>query len=227
MNRLLRLYPTAWRERYLAEVSDLLAERPPTLRDQLDLIRGAIDARIHPQVVAAHATDGEPIMRPVGSAALLVIGGGLWIAGGAIQAGAPYDPVSGYKESAGVMIVIAGALLTSLGAIGRVWSGPERSSGLRRATVAMLIGALLILLPWPILAIGFFAYVFATVVFGLLLAGAGRGAGILLAIGALVATSFNTESTMALAAIPFGLAWIAVGVNGAVRRSPTSAQAGA
>ena len=49
---LLRLYPAAWRDRYLDEVSDLLAERPPSLRDRLDLMRGAADAWIHPQVAA-------------------------------------------------------------------------------------------------------------------------------------------------------------------------------
>ena len=44
MNGLLRLYPAAWRDRYLDEVSDLLAERPPSFRDRLDLIVGAADA---------------------------------------------------------------------------------------------------------------------------------------------------------------------------------------
>ena len=54
----------------------------------------------------------------------------------------------------------------------------------------------------------------------------GQLAGLLLAIGALVATSFNTESTMAFAAVPIGLAWIAVGMVGALRRARTPAPAG-
>jgi hypothetical protein len=45
---LLRLYPAAWRSRYGAEVLDLLEERPPALRDSIDLIRGALDAHLHP-----------------------------------------------------------------------------------------------------------------------------------------------------------------------------------
>jgi hypothetical protein len=49
--RLLSLYPPAWRERYGDEFAELLAARPPSLRDQLDIVRGAVDARIHPQVV--------------------------------------------------------------------------------------------------------------------------------------------------------------------------------
>jgi hypothetical protein len=57
--------------------------------------------------------------------------------------------------------------------------------------------------------------------FGALLGGVARSrAGILLVPGALVVTSFNTETTMALTAVPFGLAWIAVGA--AVLWRPTS-----
>ena len=42
---LLRLYPETWRSRYGAEFADLLAARPPSRRDRLDIVRGAIDAR--------------------------------------------------------------------------------------------------------------------------------------------------------------------------------------
>ncbi len=44
----MRLYPSAWRARYGAEMLDLLEERPPTWRDSIDLIRGALDAHLHP-----------------------------------------------------------------------------------------------------------------------------------------------------------------------------------
>jgi hypothetical protein len=49
MSRLLTLYPGEWRARYGDEVEALLAARPPDLHDRLDLVRGAIDARINPQ----------------------------------------------------------------------------------------------------------------------------------------------------------------------------------
>lgn len=45
----MRLYPSAWRARYGAEMADLLAERPPTWRDSIDLLRGALDAHLHPR----------------------------------------------------------------------------------------------------------------------------------------------------------------------------------
>jgi hypothetical protein len=224
MNRLLRLYPAAWRDRYLDEVSDLLAERPPSLRDRLDLIAGAVDAWIHPQVAARPREETASIMRPMAAAALFVIGGVLWMAGGVVQATAPYT-VEGYKESFGVMIVIAGVLLTALGAIGRAWSA-DASPAYRRCAKAMLGFGLLLLAPWPILVVGFYGYVCGAVGFGLLLAGSGQLAGLLLALSALVSTSFNTETTMAIAAVPFGLAWIAVGMVGMVRRSTSREPAG-
>lgn len=53
--RLLRLYPRPWRERYGDEFAELLSARPPSLRDRLDIVRGAMDARLHPQVVGSPA----------------------------------------------------------------------------------------------------------------------------------------------------------------------------
>jgi hypothetical protein len=49
-SRLLGLYPMAWRDRYGAEFRDLLEARPPAFRDRLDIVVGAIDARVNPQV---------------------------------------------------------------------------------------------------------------------------------------------------------------------------------
>ena len=49
MTWLLQLYPRAWRRRYGAEVTAMLAEEPRSLRLALDLVAGAVDARMHPQ----------------------------------------------------------------------------------------------------------------------------------------------------------------------------------
>ena len=46
--RLLALYPRAWRARYGEEMAALLADRPPTGPDAIDLVRGALDAHLHP-----------------------------------------------------------------------------------------------------------------------------------------------------------------------------------
>jgi hypothetical protein len=55
MSFLLRLYPKAWRERYGAELADLLARERLTPRLALDLLTGALDAQLHPQLVARTA----------------------------------------------------------------------------------------------------------------------------------------------------------------------------
>jgi hypothetical protein len=47
---LLRLYPREWRRRYGAEMRDLLADQRLSLRTIADLVAGAIDARVNPQL---------------------------------------------------------------------------------------------------------------------------------------------------------------------------------
>ena len=66
MRALLRLYPGAWRSRYGDEMEALLEQRPPGRRERLDLLRGALDAWLHPATRS----------RVPATAAL--IGAGLW-----------------------------------------------------------------------------------------------------------------------------------------------------
>ena len=69
MRILLRAYPAAWRDRYAAEVGALLAAEPPTGRQLLDLAGGALDARLHPTLLALPAGFGSssavPAPRPI------------------------------------------------------------------------------------------------------------------------------------------------------------------
>ena len=48
---ILRLYPTAWRERYGSEVDDLISRRRLRALDLVDLLGCAFDARLHPQLL--------------------------------------------------------------------------------------------------------------------------------------------------------------------------------
>jgi len=48
---LLRFYPARWRQRYGEEIADLLATEPPSVRRAVDLLRGLIDAHLHPELV--------------------------------------------------------------------------------------------------------------------------------------------------------------------------------
>ena len=73
--------------------------------------------------------------------------------------------------------------------------------------------------------VGFFGYILATAVFGVIVAlSRGQVVGGLLAVASLVLTSLNTEDERALLTIPIGAAWIAVGAL-VVRRAPASARA--
>ena len=53
VERLLRLYPRAWRERYGTEFADLVGERPLTFQQTVDILAGAIDAWMSPSVRAS------------------------------------------------------------------------------------------------------------------------------------------------------------------------------
>jgi hypothetical protein len=48
---LLRFYPARWRERYGEEIADLLATEPPSVARAVDVLRGLIDAHLHPELV--------------------------------------------------------------------------------------------------------------------------------------------------------------------------------
>ena len=53
--RLLRLYPRAWRERYGAEFLATVEPGPPTVQQVIDIVSGAIDARLSSDVRRATA----------------------------------------------------------------------------------------------------------------------------------------------------------------------------
>jgi hypothetical protein len=55
MNWLLRLYPAPWRERYGEEFSAVLASQRNSPGMVLDVLAGAIDARLHPQIQYSNA----------------------------------------------------------------------------------------------------------------------------------------------------------------------------
>lgn len=79
MSALIRLYPAAWRARYGPEFAALLAERPPSKRDLLDIVFAAIDARLVPQVEAAPVARRARLTDRLAGAAA-VAGGLIWSA---------------------------------------------------------------------------------------------------------------------------------------------------
>jgi hypothetical protein len=226
MSRLLRLYPRAWRERYGDEFVELIREKPPTSLDTFDVVRGALDAWLHPQTVGqtpSPAPGGARTARLARAGA--IAGGGLWIAAGLAMNSLPIDPDLGYKNAdIALLVIVAAMVVTALAALATAGlPAASRYAGI--AAVAILLGAVLTAMPWPVLIIGVFGYILATAAFGAILAlRAGQAVGGLLAVAALVLSSMNTEDERALLTIPIGLAWIAVGAL-AIGRVPAAARA--
>jgi nitrite reductase/ring-hydroxylating ferredoxin subunit len=61
---LMGCYPAPWRDRYGAEFLALLEERPPGLRQALDIVSAALDARIHPQLRPGRMLAAGPPIAP-------------------------------------------------------------------------------------------------------------------------------------------------------------------
>jgi len=66
VKRLIDLYPRRWRERYGGELAEFVAHHRPSVPAALDVIRGAIDAHLHPELVTrpffgALAATGAPV----------------------------------------------------------------------------------------------------------------------------------------------------------------------
>ena len=154
MSRLLRLYPTAWRERYGDELDALLEDHPATVSDHLDLIRGALDARLHPQVRGAAAPDQETptIQRLLG--VLAAIGGIAWIIGVASALILPPDEFGDHDNTYAVIGVAIGSSLIGI-ALGEFGTRPgSRSWTGHIIAIAGIALGLTVFMGWPFFILG-------------------------------------------------------------------------
>ena len=205
MSRLLRLYPRPWRSRYGAELAEILAARPASLMDRLDLVRGAFDAHLHPELVDPDAEPRDfrdPAAGSVLAGLLIGLGSVLWLLG--VASVAVLQPgLSGRDASMfGLFVPIAGVLYAA-GIARLVWSGgiPGRIGS------AIIAGFALTILPmtWPLAVFGFYGLMFSLAVTGIGRAYAGRWPGWLAAaitIAAVLGLGTNTET---------GALWLAAG----------------
>ena len=156
MSRLIALYPAAWRARYEEEFEDVIALRPRTTHERLDILRGAVDAHLHPQRVG-----GERIPDRYGIAPLLGLPSLalvlLLAANGPVQ----FDEYGTYRDGSAALpffVVTPGA---GDGRSGSPRRSPARGSGRVRAAgwIAILAGPTWGFAPWllPIALVFFLA----------------------------------------------------------------------
>jgi hypothetical protein len=131
MSTLLRLYPGAWRARYGDEMEALLAERRLGRRERLDLIRGALDAWIHPPT---------PSLAPMVAA---LLGGGLWtvVATAVLVQPVPLDWPGYLAEIVPLALLAALCLLVAATAC-LLRAGETGSRAIGLAAVLVLLGHL-------------------------------------------------------------------------------------
>lgn len=207
MSSVLQLYPAAWRARYGDEMEALLEDRPPDRRERVDLVRGAIDAWIHPVV---------PSRVPVVAA---LMGGGLWTT---LAAGILAQPVSpdwpGYlAETLGLALIAAVSMLVAAAAC-LLRAGHTATRTIRFATglvavgylawIALLIATLIGIAGGSPLAAAQTVAMLGTIAVGLILTrGGDQPIGLLLLIGPLAMLLPWT-----VAWLGFGAAWTAIGI---------------
>jgi hypothetical protein len=149
MTVLLSLYPKEWRARYGEEFAELLAERPPSLRDRLDIISGALDARLHPQL-AGSAPDRERASDRFGIAPLLglaaFVGALLIAANGPVM----YDDYGSYRDGmAALPFFVLAFVLLSVGLYRLIEGLPDTAAWARGAGwIAIVAGLIWSFAPW-------------------------------------------------------------------------------
>lgn len=232
MSRLLRLYPAAWRERYEAEFIGTLQERPVGLAGSVDIVHGAIDAHLHPELIG-----GVPHVWTHRLPGLLATAAGL------IWSWYYLRIVLAAPEEWGYGVLIA-MLLMLFAVLGDYVAPYARRIGL---TVSVLIAAALLagVQPLNVIGGGMLNFAFGAAA-ALLLAGgmltlaalrAGIGAGLrwlLIAGGLLVPvivaipimggfgpTDPGGAPAMVVAILPYGIAWAIIGLRMTLRGSVT------
>jgi hypothetical protein len=160
---LIDLYPRAWRDRYEIEFVALLAERPPDIRDRLDVMLGAIDARLHPQVQQEPST---PTPEPAGGGRSMsgralgwvtLAAGIVWLGALVIALSGPIvrDPGGDYRDGgAALPFGLLAMVLLSIGIFGVIRDLPRGAgAGALAGAIAIVVGPFWAAMPWVLPAL--------------------------------------------------------------------------
>jgi hypothetical protein len=232
MSRLLRLYPATWRERYETEFLRLLQERPVAVRGSVDVVLGAIDAHLHPELVGAGRQPRTHRLPGLLAATAGLIWSWFWVH--ALLA-APDEP---WGESVGLAVLLMAIAVP----------GDYLAAYGRRIVVTLLVILVAMFggrtLPWAVadglLNQGAGIVAWLLVAAGMLTlaairAGIGRGLrwrllGLTVVVPAIIAIPIlggfgpgdrGGATAMLIALLPYGIAWTLLGLRMTIRGSAT------
>lgn len=204
---LVRLYPPAWRRRYGEEMLALLEAAPVRARGRLDLVRGALDAWLHPPA---------PSRVPAIAA---IAGGGLWTVAAAGVVAQPVPPDwPGYLAEILMLTLAAAALLlvATIGCALRLGDDGGRAMGAGSTLAAIGFAAWMVMLAVAaaghadaatLAAAQTMAMVGATLVGVVLIRACDWLVGVLVVIGSIAMLVPWTPGWLV-----FGIAWTTIGV---------------
>ena len=156
---LLRLYPREWRRRYGDEMRKLLAEQRLSLRTIADLVAGAIDARVNPQLPAQDqgvaSMTKSTLCNPAGVSVQDQWKSAGWMIGGSLGL-----VVAGFllKQQIGPNSLSEGLLYSAFPAslmLSSECTYLKRYSGTARTVIAAGGALLIVLMMWASVAIGY------------------------------------------------------------------------
>lgn len=201
MKRLVALYPTAWRARYEDEFIALLEARRPSLLERFDIVRGAADARLHPQVVGPRRVADRFWYIPLLGLAVFGLALIVMINGPILR-----DAYGEYRDGMAAMpVFVLSFVLLSVGLLRIVDRLPTEATWSRTAgSVAIVIGPVWAVMPWVVpIVVVFLACV-------LCLAVGARRSGIMPTWGVVALTAALIIPAMLFVASLF-LPWYALG----------------
>ena len=232
MTRLVALYPRAWRDRYEVEFRGVMEARQPTVGDRLDVVRGAVDARLHPQVHGAVDPRPRPSRRTRVTGALALIGGAgflAWLAFVLLYFRGWGEGMPEHAEVGTALNFIASlALMSATIAIAATFDSVLPARGMIGATLgafgflmAAFSGGVLILFAFVGVVLLAWSLSGRVIPHWLALAWIGTTVLTCSAMVAFVAGNGRDVGLLALG-VPFGIAWLVVGVAIALGRPPVS-----
>jgi len=226
MTRFIALYPRAWRDRYETEFLATLEEQPGGSLDHFDIVRGALDARLHPELAGGRQVRQRSLaaMLTGGLAASAGLGWLAWIGlilrdfrgwGNGTPASADLmvllSVVGGLAATSAVLAIAisAGDTILPIGRLGAILAALGfflTAFGAGMSMAIALVGV--VVLAWSMAGLAIPRW--------LAIGWIGTTASALAAMLAFVAGGGRDVGLLGLA-VPYGVAWLLVGVSIAIR----------